>query len=189
MDLRTEDLGPSSWSSVEVLFGENGACGGCWCQAWRIEKGERWGDIQGNTAKERLRQGIENGTTFGVLAFDGKAPIGWCTYGPRTSFPRLERARSLRCDDAADVWSLPCFFVLRAYRRQGVARALLDHTLRAMVERGATIAEGYPAAPNKDGSYIAAFSWTGTVPLFEKAGFVVVGNAEGSKRRMRKALD
>jgi hypothetical protein len=57
-----------------------------------------------------------------------------------------------------------------------------------MGERGATIAEGYPSAPNKDGSYIAAFSWTGTMPLFERAGFVLAGNADGSKRRMRKPL-
>ncbi len=188
MQWRTEDLNPSLWPAVETLFGGNGACGGCWCQAWRIQKGERWGDVKGDLAKERLRRGIETGTALGVLAFDGDAPIGWCTYGPRSSFPRLERARTLRCDDAAEVWSVPCFFVLRAYRRRGVATALLDHALRAMAERGATIAEGYPSVPNKDGSYIAAFSWTGTTSLFEKAGFAVVGNAEGSKRRVRKTL-
>lgn len=188
MELRTVDLSPSLWSQVEVLFGKNGACGGCWCQAWRIEKGERWDDVKGAPAKERLRCGIESGTTFGVLACDGETPIGWCTYGPRDSFPRLNRARSLRCEDAAEVWSIPCFFVLRTHRRQGVAGVLLDRALRAMAERGVEIAEGYPAAPNKDGSYIAAFSWTGTIPLFERAGFVLVGNAEGSKRRMRKTL-
>jgi GNAT superfamily N-acetyltransferase len=188
MKIRAEGLRPELWPQVEALFGKNGACGGCWCQAWRIEKGERWGDVKGAVAKERLHRGIESGTTFGVLAFDGETPIGWCTYGPRTSFPRLERARSLRCEDAADVWSIPCFFVSRTHRRQGVAGALLDYALRAMAERGVEIAEGYPAAPNKDGSYIAAFSWTGTMPLFEKVGFDLVGNAEGSKRRMRKTL-
>jgi GNAT superfamily N-acetyltransferase len=188
MRIRTEDLNPLLWPQVEALFGKNGACGGCWCQAWRIEKGERWGDVKGPVAKERLRLGIGSGATFGVLAFDDATPIGWCTYGSRDSFPRLNRARSLRCDDSADVWSVPCFFVLRDYRRQGVAKALLDHALRAMAERGVEIVEGYPAAPSKDGLYIAAFSWTGTMGLFEKAGFELAGNADGSKRRMRKAL-
>jgi GNAT superfamily N-acetyltransferase len=188
MGTRTRDLSPSLWPQVEALFGKNGACGGCWCQAWRIERGERWGDVKGAAAKERLRRGIESGTTFGALAFDGETPIGWCTYGPRDSFPRLNRARSLRCDDSSDVWSVPCFFVLRDYRRQGVAKALLLHALGAMAHRGVDVVEGYPSAPNKDGSYIAAFSWTGTISLFEKAGFVLAGNAEGSKRRMRKAL-
>lgn len=188
MELRTVDLSPSLWPQVEGLFGKNGACGGCWCQAWRIEKGERWDDVKGAEAKERLHRGIESGTTFGVLAFDGETPIGWCTYGPRDSFPRLNRARSLRCDDSSRVWSVPCFFVLRNHRRQGVAGVLLHHALRAMAERGVEIAEGYPAAPNADGTYIAAFSWTGTIPLFEKAGFAMAGNAEGGKRRMRKTL-
>ena len=188
MELRTVYLSPSLWPQVEVLFGKNGACGGCWCQAWRIEKGERWDDVKGAEAKERLRRGIESGTTFGVLAFDGETPIGWCTYGPRDSLPRLNRARSLRCDDSSRVWSVPCFFVLRNYRRQGVAKVLLDHALGTMAERGVEIVEGYPAAPSKDGSYIAAFSWTGTMGLFEKAGFAMAGNAEGSKRRMRKTL-
>ncbi len=188
MELRTVDLSPSLWPQVEVLFGKNGACGGCWCQAWRIEKGERWDDVKGAEAKERLRRGIESGTTFGVLAFDGETPIGWCTYGPRDSLPRLNRARSLRCDDSSRVWSVPCFFVLRNYRRQGVAKVLLDHALGTMAERGVEIVEGYPAAPSKDGSYIAAFSWTGTMGLFEKAGFAMAGNAEGSQRRMRTTL-
>ena len=188
MELRTVDLSPSLWPQVEVLFGKNGACGGCWCQAWRIEKGERWDDVKGAEAKERLRRGIESGTTFGVLAFDGETPIGWCTYGPRDSLPRLNRARSLRCDDSSRVWSVPCFFVLRNYRRQGVAKVLLDHALGTMAERGVEIVEGYPAAPSKDGSYIAAFSWTGTMGLFEKAGVAMAGNAEGSQRRMRTTL-
>jgi len=57
-----------------------------------------------------------------------------------------------------------------------------------MRRRGVETVEGYPSAPNKDGSYIAAFSWTGTMSLFEKAGFVVVGNPEGAKRRVRRTL-
>ena len=83
----------------------------------------------------------------------------------RDSFPRLNRARTLRCDDASHVWALPCFFVARGSREKGVASAML-----------------------KAGRYIAAFSWTGTFTLFEKAGFVTVGNLEGSKRRMRRQL-
>jgi GNAT superfamily N-acetyltransferase len=184
----TAELRPEYWAAVEELFGATGACGGCWCQAWRIAKGERWGDVKGATAKERLRRGILDGTVHGILAFDGETPVGWCTFGPRDSFPRLNRARSLRCNDSAEVWSVPCFYVRPDARGRGVATALLDHALRWMRERGVGVVEGYPAAPNKDGSYIAAFSWTGTMSLFEKAGFVVVGNPDGSKRRVRRDL-
>ena len=91
----TSELCPELWPAVETLFAATGACGGCWCQAWRIEKGERWADVKGPRAKERLRRGVLSGEVHGVLAFDGEMPVGWCTFGPRDSFPRLNRARSL----------------------------------------------------------------------------------------------
>jgi GNAT superfamily N-acetyltransferase len=188
MRLTTKELTSELWPQVERLFGEKGACGGCWCQAWRIEKGERWKNIEGAIAKQRLRKGILDGTVHGSLAFDGETPIGWCTFGPRDSFPRLNRARTLQCDDSASVWSLPCFFVLRGYREKGVSKAMLEHALEAMKSWGVKTAEGYPSKPGKDGRYIAAFSWTGTRSLFEKAGFTLAGNPEGSKIRMRKRL-
>ena len=188
MVLTTRELTPELWPQVERLFGANGACGGCWCQAWRIAKGERWDDVKGASAKQRLRRGIEAGTTMGALAFDGDTPVGWCTYGPRPSFPRLDRAPSLRCDDAERVWSIPCFFVVRGYRGQGVATALLAHAVRSMAAHGAALVEGYPAKPNADGKYIAAFSWTGTRSLFAKAGFTLAGNPDAGKVRVRKEL-
>ncbi len=188
MHITTKGLVPALWPDVERLFGSNGACGGCWCQAWRIEKGERWDDVKGPVAKRRLRKGIRERTTMGVVAFDGKTPIGWCTFGPRDIFPRLNRARTLRCDDASQVWSLPCFFVIRGYREHGVASIMLKHALALMKKTGAKTAEAYPSKPGKDGRYIAAFSWTGTLSLFEKEGFAVAGNPDGSKRRVRKRL-
>jgi GNAT superfamily N-acetyltransferase len=189
MHLSTKELTPRLWPEVEALFGKNGASGGCWCQAWRIEKGEKWKEVQGAVAKERLRNGILKGTTLGVLAFDGDTPIGWCTFGPRDSFPRLNRAPSLLCADSSRVWSVPCFFVIRGYRGRGVASAMLEHALEAMKAKGAEIVEGYPSKPNKEGKYIDAFAWTGTISLFEKLGFVTVGNPEKSKIRVRKQLN
>jgi GNAT superfamily N-acetyltransferase len=188
MRLVTVELAPRLWPQVEALFGKTGACGGCWCQAWRIERGENWSEVKGAVARKRLRAGIAKGTTHGILAFDGETPIGWCTFGPRDSFPRLNRARTLKCTDSARVWSIPCFFVARGHRGKGVSRAMLKHAVEAMKAKGAEIAEGYPSKPNKDGQYIAAFSWTGTISLFEKAGFLTAGNAEGSKRRVRRQL-
>jgi GNAT superfamily N-acetyltransferase len=188
MKLRTEELGPAHWPHVERLFGANGACGGCWCQAWRIAPGEKWNDVKGATAKARLRRGVRAGTVHGVLAFDGETPVGWCTFGPRLSFPRLERARTLKCDDAERVWSIPCFFIARGHREQGVATAMLARALDAMKRRGAEIAEGYPSKPDASGKYVPTFAWTGTRSLFAKAGFAVAGNAEGSKQRVRKSL-
>ncbi|MGA7159604.1 MAG: GNAT family N-acetyltransferase [Bacteroidota bacterium] len=188
MPITTKEITPKLWPQLEQLFGSNGACGGCWCQAWRIEKGEHWLDVKGIKAKTRLRKGVYNGTTYGILAFDNEIPAGWCTFGPRNSFSRINRAPTLKCDDASRVWSLPCFFVPRVYRGKGIATAMLSHALKVITRQGVEIAEGYPTKPDKNGLYIAAFSWTGTRSLFANAGFIVAGNPDGSKQRVRKFL-
>jgi GNAT superfamily N-acetyltransferase len=187
--LRVVDLTPDLWPELEALFGSNGACGGCWCMSWRVEKGERWDDLKGPPARRRMKALVLAGKAHGVLAFDGEEPVGWCAYGPRRDFARLDRAPSLACDDAGEVWSLPCFFVRRGWRGRGVATALLAGALRVLRERGARIAEAYPPKPPRSGAPLpAAFAWTGPRSLFDAAGFAVVGNREGGKQRVRKKL-
>jgi hypothetical protein len=34
--LRFYPATPSRWPDIETLFGEHGACGGCWCMVWRL---------------------------------------------------------------------------------------------------------------------------------------------------------
>jgi hypothetical protein len=29
---------PDRWDDLVTLFGERGACGGCWCMAWRLKR-------------------------------------------------------------------------------------------------------------------------------------------------------
>jgi len=189
MKVETKELTPELWPAFEELFGKNGACGGCWCMSWRTERGEKWADVKGALARRRMEKLVAQGKAMGILAFVGKEPVGWCTFGKRLDFPKLARARSLACDDADRVWSLPCFFVKRGHRGQGVATALLEHALQALARDGALVAESYPSKPYPDGQRTPdAFAWTGTRSLFEKAGFVIAGNENGSKQRMRKDL-
>ena len=115
--------------------------------------------------------------------------MGWCSYGRRLDYPKLGRAHSLACDDAERVWSLPCFFVKRGWRGKGVATALLAAALEQLRQRGAEVAEAYPAKPSRDGQPLpGAFAWTGPRRLFEAFGFEVVGNPDGAKQRVRLQL-
>jgi hypothetical protein len=59
--IEIRELGPELWSSLEKLFGQNGACGGCWCMFWRIEDGERYQDVKGDHARTRQRALIRSG--------------------------------------------------------------------------------------------------------------------------------
>jgi GNAT superfamily N-acetyltransferase len=184
--LAVRDLVPALWPALELLFGPRGACGGCWCMHWRIEKGERWEDLKGAPAKRRMKALVAAGKAQGAIAFAGEEPVGWVAFGPRRDFPRLDRARTLACDDADRVWSLPCFFIKAGWRGRGVAGALLRHALRSLRRQGAKIAESYPVNLKPGQRLPNAFAWTGTRSLFAEAGFELAGPATTSKVRMRR---
>ena len=187
--LSIRDVSPALWPAVEQLFGKNGACGGCFCMSWRIQKGESWDAVKGAPAKKRLKVLIESDSAPAAIAFDGDEPVGWCAYGPRPSFAKLDRARSFACDDAATVWSIPCFFVRKDWRNQGVAKALLSHVLRRLAKQKVSVVEAYPTRDPKGGGKMPdAFAWTGTVSLFESLGFELAGPPDAGKLRMRKRL-
>jgi predicted GNAT family acetyltransferase len=183
-----KELTPALWNDLEELFGEKGACGGCWCMYMRIGKGEKWADVKGSEAKHRLKAMVKNGTVRGLLAYSGKEPIGWCTFGKRTDFDRLNRARTLKCDDAESVCSIPCFYIKNRYRKQGVASELLKAAVALLEGEGQTILEGYPVKPTKPGNknIPGPFAWTGTIPMFEKQGFTLAGSPSTSKLRYRR---
>jgi GNAT superfamily N-acetyltransferase len=187
--IETRELTPELWPALEELFGSNGACGGCWCMTWRLEKGEKWDAVKGKVAKQRFKKLVTTGKAHGILAFSDGQPVGWCSFDKRTDYAKLDRAPSLKCPDADQVWSIPCFFVKSGFRKKGVASALLNHALKALAKKHAKVAEGYPVKPYKYGKSIpGAFAWTGTQPMFEKAGFQAVGKKDGGKQRVRKYL-
>ena len=186
LELEIRELKPDLWPSLENLFGPNGACAGCWCMWWRIEEDERWPDVKGAPAKRRMKALVQSGKAKGLIAFHRDRPVAWLALGKRTGFPRLDRAPSTACDDAQDVWSLPCFYVKSGYRRMGVAGALLNRAVALLRARGAKILEGYPVSPPPKGQRMQTSStYTGTVRMFEKLGFKSVTKKHRGKRRVR----
>lgn len=185
MKLRIEQLKPRLWSDLESLFGPNGACGGCWCMYWRQRKGEKWEDVKGTENKRRLKKLVAEGKAHGALAYAGGHPVGWVSFDRRTDLPKLDRAPSLRCEDASEVWSIPCFYVKAPYRGKGVATQLLAFAVGSLRRAQAKIVEGYHVKA-KERNIPAAFAWTGTTSLFRKAGFKPVGKRDAGKQRMRR---
>ena len=184
--IETRDLRRTDFPLLAQLFGDNGACAGCWCMWWRLEPGEQLRDLAYAEARRRQKALVESGRSRGVLAFVDGAPVGWAAWAKRTDLPRLARSHTLACDDAERVHSVPCFFIKAGHRGQGVARALLRHTLRALKAEGARVVEGYPVAPGRKLSNGEAF--TGTVPFFESEGFVTLTKGKTGRQRARKTL-
>lgn len=184
--ITARSLRKSDYATVETLFGPTrGACGGCWCMHWRFAHGGKtWYAALGEPNRKAFKKLIESGKAQGVLAFDGKTPIGWCSFGKRVDFLRTETVKALRPvawdsmtseERQANLesrWSINCFYIATGYRNLGVSRLLAKTAVAAMKKKKARIIEGYPVPLPKDGKKIpAAFAWTGTENVFRKLGF------------------
>ena len=170
---------------MEALFGARGACGGCWCMFWKQTRKE-FEAKKGEENRLELKRIVESGHEPGLIAYIGGEPAGWCAVAPRESYPALDRSRVYARVDAEPVWSLPCFFVAKKFRRRGLSVALIEAAVEFAKSRGAKIVEGYPKAPkSKDSPDV--FAWTGTVGAFEKCGFTEAARRSETSRVMRWA--
>jgi GNAT superfamily N-acetyltransferase len=174
------------WPDLAALFGPRGACGGCWCMAWRLRRAE-FVKGKGAANKRKLRRLAHGNHPPGVLAYAGNEPVGWCAVAPRADYIALERSRVLAAVDDRPVWSISCLFVARAYRRQGVSVCLIRAAAEFARERGAEVVEAYPVEPYT-ADMPAVFAWTGLVEAYRKAGFKEVLRRSKARPIMRLEL-
>jgi len=186
--LRCVELTPDRWPAVEELFGPRGACAGCWCMWWRVERGGAlWEKTRGAPAKRQLKKLVTSGAAHGVLAFVGDRPVGWCAFGPREDFPRVATVRAYKQTDTPHgLWSINCFYIDKHDRGRGVARALLAAAVSACKRHGARVIEGYPV--DSTVKFGAVFAWTGPHNIFEERGFRQVPTPPTSKKLVRLRL-
>ncbi len=178
---------PDRWQDFEQLLGpQKGGPGGCWCMLWRLRKKE----YDASSKKER-REAIASRFKCdippGLIAYDEKTPIGWCSISPRLEFARLDNSRVLKPVDDKPVWSVTCFYIARAYRRQGVSVRLLNGACDFVRRRAGVAIEGYPIDPDR-ASYPAVYAWIGLVSAFRAAGFDEVARRSPTRPIMRKMV-
>ena len=179
-------LTKARWPDLVRLFGERGACAGCWCMFPRLPRQEYLRG-QGALNRRRLQALVRRGEVHGVLAYVDGEPAAWCSFGPRDSFPSLERSRILAPVDAQPVWSVVCFFIKRPYRRRGLSARLLEAAALYAARRGAPVLEGYPH--DRDRARLPdAFAWNGLLASFRRAGFEEVARRSAGRPIVRRSL-
>jgi len=190
--LEIHPVTPERWEELAAFFGPSGAFSHCWCTWWRQTAAEFSSGIEADGAGNRalMRQIVEAGSEPGLLAYrDGKA-VGWVSVAPRPQYGRILRSRRIGPDpeEAADerVWSVVCFWIPRSERGKGVATELVDGAVAQARERGARALEAYPVEAG--GRQPAANLFTGTLAMFQRAGFKEVDRPRGAQLVMRLEL-
>jgi GNAT superfamily N-acetyltransferase len=179
MTLKIRPLTPDLWPDLEDLFGEKGACNGCWCMYCRIGSAYRKQPADKN--KAAFRAIVKRGPPPGLLAFDGDRAVGWCQVTPRDELPALDRSWRLKRVDDLPVWALSCFYVRIGYRRKGVTKALISAALKVAKRAKAPALEAYPF----DADVSPSASSTGFATTFARAGFKVVARRDPPRPIMR----
>ncbi len=183
--LACHPLTPDRWPDFAALFGARGACGGCWCMAWR-RTAARFAAGKGEGNRRAMRRLVIAGARPGVLAYAGDEPVGWCSIAPREQFARLAASRTLAPVDDRPVWSVSCFFVRRDWQGRGLSVRLLEAAVAHARSGGARVVEGYPYEPA--GRLPGAFVWTGLVGTFRQAGFTEVARRSAGRPIMRREI-
>lgn len=177
---------PDRWGDLEALAGERGFTSGCWCMWWRVTSAE-FERRHGAGLRQELHDLVTEGPEPGLLAYVDGEPVGWTAVAPRDEYPRLDRSPKLRRPDARPVWSITCFVIGRRHRRKGVAGALLEAAVDFARQRGAEVVEAYPIDTG-GARRSSADLYTGTLAMFERAGFEEVAR-RGGRPIVRRSLD
>jgi GNAT superfamily N-acetyltransferase len=171
------------WDDFERLFGPRGACGGCWCVFWKLSRKE-FEAGKGEANRFRQWEIVMSNRIPGLLAYVDDLPVGWIAIEPRSEYSSLMRSHILAPLDDLPVWSVPCFYVDKRYRHQGLTVALLKAATTHVAKQGGKVVEGYPVEP-KTGTLPAAFMYTGAVSAFRQARFVEAGRRSETRPIMR----
>jgi GNAT superfamily N-acetyltransferase len=180
--LDVRPLTPNLWPALADLFGEKGACYGCWCMYWRV--GNAYRKKSSSENKADFQRIVRRGPPPGLVAFHGHIPIGWCQITPRDSLPWLDRTWRLKRVDDLPVWSISCFYVRKGYRKRGITSALIAAAVDRAKRAGAPAVEAYPL----DAHATPSASGTGYASTFARAGFKVVRRRTLARPIMRYEL-
>lgn len=187
MELSVKPLSPATWEDFAVLAERhNGVWGGCWCTWFHRSDTVRTGDTAFN--RELKKALVMSGRAHAALVYDGDRPVGWCQYGSPGELPHIYHQKQVETDGYTfPDWRITCFFVDKAYRGNGVAKAALLGALELIRQAGGGMVESYPQDTHGE-TISASFLYNATRTLFEECGFTCVGSKGKNHTIMRRLI-
>ena len=156
----------------------------CHCQYWHFTGDKNaWLDRLFHAPEQNRAAFVESLATAsaelrGVVALHAGQAVGWMKLCPAERVPKLYDQRLYRGLPAFSgpregVLTVGCLLVDEAFRRRGVARALVKEAVTLAEAHGARSIEAFPRRSEQAGP---AELWTGPFSIFEQAGFKIVSD-------------
>jgi GNAT superfamily N-acetyltransferase len=190
--LRVETSNPGHTTGLVRFFAANTA--GCYCRFWHCDGWEiEW--MERCTQPDRNRNELEQSLARdavdarGLVARIDDEIVGWLKLAPAITLDKLYGRRpyaKMPCfnDDRRGVYTIACVLVDRAWRRRGIARALVAEAVVTAKRWGATSLEALPRRGTDDPQLLQM----GPEPAFLAAGFAVVHESISAHPVLRRRL-
>jgi GNAT superfamily N-acetyltransferase len=185
--ITVEAAGASTWPDVVAAFGPRSSNpDSCWCQRFRRHNA--------SSNRDALQRELHTGAVpVGLLAYVDDQPAGWTRVVPRHTLPGVSDNRALQRildgHDDGGAWWVTCFAIRREYRGQGVGAALLNGAVDHARNNSGSVLDGHPVDLDRlKGSPSPSALFTGTLSMFQAAGFREIGRTYPSRPVMRKDL-
>lgn len=187
--LRVEPLGPGNrdaWLRFfdherGPAFADNPQWAKCYCHYYHVPKSMDWEAFDATANRTAMTARIDVGEMEGFLACAGDEVVGWLNAQPLHKLPhcrgRLGVAPPPSTLPAAETAAIVCFVIAPAWRRRGVARALLHGALASLGARGVRRVFAFPFTAAGDAAPTAHYH--GPETLFQEAGFLPIATGPG----------
>lgn len=173
-----EALDRASAPELARLFERAGSS--CFCSYWHFtgDKNEWQARLafEPDANRRELLERAEQPLAGVVAKREDGTVVGWMKLEPAANLPKIYGQRTYRALPGLTaaregVWTIGCFLADPAFRRHGVARALLKRGIELASAAGARALEAFPrrAEGVRDEEL-----WTGPFELFASEGFRVV---------------
>ncbi|NQY99891.1 MAG: GNAT family N-acetyltransferase [Bdellovibrionales bacterium] len=167
-DLTSKTLSESIWPDIVNFFEYKGTNSGCWCMNHRMHPGEV---VEGDAAKELLKDGISRGQVNGLLFYDDSKPIGWCAIDKAGSLIGHDCFQSSKSYEDSE-WSIHCLCLIAEYRGKGLEKEMLVQAELYLAEQSAKRVEAYPEPGSRQGSPFSTWNtFCGYESDYLQAGF------------------
>ena len=154
----------------KVAFTDNPDWAKCYCHFYHFEgTPEHFQETTAEQNRNASKNMILSNNMHGFLAYKDEKPIAWCNVNMKEKFSQSMLGERIVNASDGKIASIVCFLVAPGYRRQGLARSLLQAACSEYKSIKSTIIEAYP----RKGDQTEAMHYHGPLSLYISEGFSI----------------